>query len=590
MRRGRVVVVFLVASLLFLPETAGGATPDISFSGSGWGHGVGLSQYGAKAMAADGATYEQIIYRYFTGVSVVPLSAASPGTYISTNPSPVWVGLLQDQPGVTFTVSEDSAQLCFDDPNLCVRSVGPGETWRFGPDALGSCVFQQARGDGRFVPFGVARSCSASVRPTSAATKVKVPFKARSYRDGTLRFRPSALSGRLHVVFETGLETYLRGVSEVPESWPRAAIEAQVVTTRSATAWHLLDRGAVELFTSGSNVDCFCNLRDGGSDPVFRGASGADSNSNWVAAVEATRSQVIRAGTGVALGMYSSSSGGITEDYADVFGDSTFTHLVSVADSAAFSDTAGNPHSQWAAGYNQQTLANAFGFTWVSNLRVSERNESGSARTVLIEGIIDGRPASELVTGVDIQTELALRSTSFDVMVKPAFDDVPPGHQFAGEVVGLADLGITAGCTPTLFCPENRVTRGEMAAFLVRALDLDGPTGPDSFEDDDSSLFETDIQKIYAHGITTGCAANRFCPDSPVSRGEMAAFLVRAFGLVGDGGNTFTDDDGSFFESDIAALEASRVTSGCGPGLFCPTRSVSRQEMAAFLIRALALA
>ena len=587
MGRWRVVAVLLVVGVLFIPATAA-STPEVGFSGRGWGHGVGLSQYGAKAMAADGATYEQIIHRYFTGVSVIPLSAASPGTYIVTNPTPIWVGLLQDQPGVTFTVLEGSAQLCFDDPYLCVRTVGPGETWRFGPEASGGCVFQQARGDGRFLPVGITRSCSASVRPVSVTTKIKVPFKARSYRGGTLRFRPSTSADRLHVAFETGMETYLQGVSEVPESWPRAAIEAQVVTIRSATAWNLLDRGPVEQFNPGSNVDCFCNLHDGGADPVFRGASGGDVHPNWVAAVEATGSQVIRAGSGVAPGMYSSSSGGTTENYSDVFDGPAFTHLVSVADSAAFSDAAGNPHLEWAAGYDQHTLANAFGLTWVSNVTVVKRNESGSARAVLIEGISEGRPEQRLVSGVEMQTELALRSTSFDVTVRPVFSDVPPTHLFAGEVLGLVDLGITTGCTPILFCPEDGVTRGEMAAFLVRSLDLSGSTSADPFEDDDGSLFETDIQTIHAHGITTGCAPNLFCPDSPVSRGEMAAFLVRAFGLVGGGGNTFTDDDGSFFETEIAALAASGVTSGCSPGLFCPDRSVSRQEMAAFLIRALA--
>ena len=75
-----------------------------------------------------------------------------------------------------------------------------------------------------------------------------------------------------------------------------------------------------------------------------------------------------------------------------------------------------------------------------------------------------------------------------------------------------------------------------------------------------------------------------------MSRGEMAAFLVRAFDLPASSGNPFTDDDGSFFEADIAALEASGVTSGCSPGHFCSDRAVSRQEMAAFLIRVLATA
>ena len=70
----------------------------------------------------------------------------------------------------------------------------------------------------------------------------------------------------------------------------------------------------------------------------------------------------------------------------------------------------------------------------------------------------------------------------------------------------------------------------------------------------------------------------------------MAAFLIRAFDLPIVTRDSFADDDGSFFEADIAALEASGVTSGCSPGHFCSDRPVSRQEMAAFLIRVLATA
>jgi hypothetical protein len=111
----------------------------------------------------------------------------------------------------------------------------------------------------------------------------------------------------------------------------------------------------------------------------------------------------------------------------------------------------------------------------------------------------------------------------------------------------------------------------------------------DSFDDDDGSIFENDIEALYAAGITRGCSTDSFCPSSAVSRGEMAAFLVRAFDLPESSGDSFSDDDRSFFEADIAALQTSGVTSGCSTGRFCPDRPVSRQEMAAFLIRALAL-
>jgi hypothetical protein len=192
------------------------------------------------------------------------------------------------------------------------------------------------------------------------------------------------------------------------------------------------------------------------------------------------------------------------------------------------------------------------------------------------------------VSAVALRSALSLRSTTFDITVTPRFVDVPPAHQFAGEVLGLDVLGVTTGCTPREFCPTGQVTRGEMAAFLVRSLGL-APVAGDSFTDDDGSFAEADIEALLAAGVTTGCSANAFCPDRVVTRGEMAAFLVRGFGLAEGTGDSFMDDDGSFFEADIEALVAAGVTSGCSATSFCPGAPVTREQMAAFLIRALAV-
>ncbi|VAW07292.1 T1SS secreted agglutinin RTX, partial [hydrothermal vent metagenome] len=170
------------------------------------------------------------------------------------------------------------------------------------------------------------------------------------------------------------------------------------------------------------------------------------------------------------------------------------------------------------------------------------------------------------------------------------------GSGFVNNILWLAEAGITKGCNPPTndeFCPDDPVTRGQMAAFLVRFLGLTDDGGGNSFIDDDASMFEADIAKLAAAGITKGCnppTNDRFCPDDPVTRGQMAAFLVRALVLTDDGGgNSFIDDDGSMFEADIAKLAAAGVTKGCNPPTndrFCPDDSVTRGQMAAFLNRA----
>jgi hypothetical protein len=111
--------------------------------------------------------------------------------------------------------------------------------------------------------------------------------------------------------------------------------------------------------------------------------------------------------------------------------------------------------------------------------------------------------------------------------------------------------------------------------------------------DSGNIVFTSDIVWLAEEGITKGCnppANNEFCPTANVTRAQMAAFLVRFLGLTNDGGgNTFTDDDGSIFEGDIARLAAAGITKGCNPPTndhFCPKAVVTRGQMAAFLRRA----
>jgi hypothetical protein len=110
---------------------------------------------------------------------------------------------------------------------------------------------------------------------------------------------------------------------------------------------------------------------------------------------------------------------------------------------------------------------------------------------------------------------------------------------FEGDIDRMSTAGITRGCNPPAndrFCPEDFVTRGQMAAFFVRALRLTDAGGGDRFVDDDGSVFEGDIDRMSTAGITRGCnppANDRFCPSDFVTRGQMAAFFHRAAALMG---------------------------------------------------------
>lgn len=160
------------------------------------------------------------------------------------------------------------------------------------------------------------------------------------------------------------------------------------------------------------------------------------------------------------------------------------------------------------------------------------------------------------------------------------------GNPFEADIEWLFDQGITLGCGIDLFCPKAAVTREQMASFLVRALDLPAST-TDAFSDDEGSIHQADINALAAAGITQGCGGTAFCPASSVSRQEMASFLVRALDLPPATLDYFSDDAGSPHEADNNSLALSEITLGCGPGLYCPTGTVLREQMAAFLHRAL---
>lgn len=178
----------------------------------------------------------------------------------------------------------------------------------------------------------------------------------------------------------------------------------------------------------------------------------------------------------------------------------------------------------------------------------------------------------------------------------PFHDD--DGSTFEADIEWIASEGITKGCNPPTndrYCPNDFVTRGQMAAFIHRALgDVLSPTEPVEFIDDNGHTFENDIEWLGATGVTKGCnppTNDRYCPNDFVTRGQMAAFLVRALGYTDNGGgNLFIDDDGNTFEADIDKLATAGVTKGCNPPAnteYCPSDFVTRGQMAAFLHRAL---
>lgn len=199
-------------------------------------------------------------------------------------------------------------------------------------------------------------------------------------------------------------------------------------------------------------------------------------------------------------------------------------------------------------------------------------------------------------TAIVLLTVPALAASELPVGGTYVDDD---GSVHEGAIEALTADGITTGCSDVypLFCADDPVTRGQMAAFLRRAFQWPG-SDTDRFTDDDTSIFEADIEAVANQGVARGCnppVNDLFCPGATVTRGQMASFMSRALDLdeefpVPD--SVFTDTANSEFAVDIARLADARITLGCNPPVsdkFCPDLSVTRAQMASFLARALDL-
>jgi hypothetical protein len=177
-----------------------------------------------------------------------------------------------------------------------------------------------------------------------------------------------------------------------------------------------------------------------------------------------------------------------------------------------------------------------------------------------------------------------------------SFGDVPSTHWAWSWIERLFHAGITSGCGGGNYCPNNPATRAEMAIFLERGIHGSSYTPPAAtgtvFGDVPITHWAADwIEQLYADGITSGCGGGNYCPNDPVTRAEMAIFLLRSkhgssYTPPAATGTVFGDVPISHWAAAwIEQLYAEGITSGCGDGNYCPNDPVTRAEMAVFLVR-----
>jgi hypothetical protein len=174
------------------------------------------------------------------------------------------------------------------------------------------------------------------------------------------------------------------------------------------------------------------------------------------------------------------------------------------------------------------------------------------------------------------------------------FTDVPSTNVHAADIDCLFFHGITVGTTPTAYSPSNLVTRGEIASFIVRLITQAGGSvpanPPDVFTDDNGDVHEHEINQLAALGIAEGTSAGLYDPSGSTTRGQIASLLVRAWTIVKGTvlpvtSDHFTDDTGDAHEHDINAAFEKGFVVGFPDGTFRPNSPLPRDEMASFLMR-----
>jgi stage II sporulation protein D len=347
----------LLTALLTLsvPATADAATRWV-VDGGGWGHGLGMSQYGAYGQAREGRGYRKILSHYYRNTT---LGQAS-GT--------VRVLLLASVGSSTFGgANRVGSKRINPNRNYIVSRVG------------GRIVVRTVRGK------RIARS-SGTLRVTGASGLVTVAGKG-AYRDAIV-YRPG-LSGGVTAVNHVELENYIRGVvpNESPASWPIEALKAQAVAARS----YALGTG-----TGNAVFDHYDTV----ASQVYGGYSSENVRTNR--AVARTSGEVLRHNGRVIVAYFHSTSGGYTENNENVWGGAPLAYIRGVRDPW---DRV-SPYHHWKLSYSARRLGGAMGVGRLRSVRVHKRGVSGR----IVRATFRGTGGRNRVSGYDgIRGRLGLR-------------------------------------------------------------------------------------------------------------------------------------------------------------------------------------
>jgi S-layer family protein len=211
-----------------------------------------------------------------------------------------------------------------------------------------------------------------------------------------------------------------------------------------------------------------------------------------------------------------------------------------------------------------------------------------------VANVATARPATHWDSTVDEAIAGTSASKTWTLHIGDSFTDVLPISPFYRFIETILHKSVTGGCGATTYCPANTATREQMAPFVL--VSKEGPgynppacAPPNLFTDvPETSPFCKFIEELANRGVVAGCGPNLYCPTNPVTREQMAVFVLRtldpALNPPACGTPVFNDVPASSpFCRWIEELARRGVVTGCGGGNYCPTASVTREQMSVFL-------
>ena len=383
----------LIALITFASINSASAVAPKSFvfNGSGFGHGVGLSQYGAKGMALEGKSAVEILNYYFPQAEVTPV----------VDTATISVNIAHQVSALSLVIPvTDSATVAID--TAVATSLPPNSTLNF---AISGKLISGPGGLGKvwIVKWNNPQSV---VSVNYGKTKFQVShgyIQLRAVNSPGLGFRIEATNLlRLH-------DEYLYGIAEVPSSWPEAALQSQAIASRT---YALLRMNSIK-------KACDCHVYNSKYDQAFVGYSKEGEpryGQLWKAAVDAT---AVDEGQGLAITIdgvpvsvfFSSSTGGMTQLAIDVWG-TNIPHLVSVADPWSIDPAINKNYANWTKKVSQKVMAKAFGLTDVVQINIGARTATNSV--LKVTGISSDGKSKTLPVGT-FKSAVKLPSSWFDL-------------------------------------------------------------------------------------------------------------------------------------------------------------------------------